>query len=138
MATKIKNFKTQKNEIENIRRDINAALKAIGEKYDVTILAGNASYNDDMVQFKLTCTTKGENGEVETKEAKDFKLYASMYGLKPEMLGKEFQYGRDRFQITGLKPRSQKCVIVKMVGTDKSYKFEPEAVNQLMSKTVTA
>lgn len=134
MATKITNFKTQKNEIDNIRQDINNALKAIGEKYDVTILAGNASYDATLVQFKLTCTTKGENGEVETMEAKDFKTYAEMYGMKKEYLGKEFVHGRDKFQITGLKPRSKNCVLAKKVGTGQSYKFSPELVKQLIGQ----
>ena len=132
--TKITSFRNQSHMIEPLRKEINDALKAIADKYDITILAGNASYNDGMVQYKLACTTKGENGEVETKEAKDFKKYASMYGLKVEDLGKEFPMGRDKYKITGLKPRSRNCIIAQKVGTTQGYKFDPQLVKQSLGQ----
>jgi len=132
MSNKITNFKSQVKMIEPMRQEINAALKAIADKYDVTILAQGGSYNEQMVQFKLTCTTKGENGEVETKEAKDFKAYAMMYGLQKEDLGREFSNGFDKYKITGLKPRSRKCVIAQRVGSSHSYKFDPNTVKKML------
>lgn len=131
--TKITNFRIQVKEIDPIRQEINAALQTVATKYGITIKAGNASYNDESVQFKLVCTTMGENGEVETKEAKDFKAYAPMYGLQREDLGKEFTSGRDRFMITGLKPRSRNCIIAKKLGTTQSYKFDPENVKRFLT-----
>lgn len=133
MIKKITNFRLQTKEIDPLRQDINVALQSVAEKYGISIKAGNASYNDESVQFKLVCTTMGENGQVETKEAKDFKVYASMYGLNKEDLGKEFTAGRDKFQITGLKPRSRNCIIAKKLGTSQSYKFDPESVQRYLS-----
>jgi hypothetical protein len=140
MSEKITNFKTQTKMIEPLRQEIDAALKAIGEKYGISIKAGNASYNAEMVCYKLECTTMGENGEVETKEAKDFKAYAFMYGMKADDLGKTFKMGRDSFTINGLKPRSRNAVIAKKVGTTQNYKFDPEMVKQAlkMAEVVTA
>lgn len=134
MSNKITSFRNQVKMIEPMRQEINAALKAIADKYDVTILAGNASYNDQMVQFKLTCTTKGENGEVETKEAKDFKAYALMYGFQKDDLGKVFSNGPDQYKITGLKPRSRNCIIAQRVGTSQGYKFDPDAVKRMLGR----
>lgn len=135
MATKIKNFVNQKKEIDTLAAAIDAALKQVGEQFNVNIKTKGASYDATNVTFKLSCDVIGENGEIETQEAKTFKLYAELIGFKKDDLGKEFKHGRDTFRITGYKPKSKNGLIANKVGTTLNYKFAPELVKQLMTIT---
>lgn len=122
-----------------IRSEIDQALKALAEKFDVTISAGNASFTPESVTFKLAVTTKGEGGKVETKEGKDFKLYAEMYGLKKEDLGKEIKVGINTYIITGLALKSRKYpVTVTDTRSGTGYKLQMSAVKRALGYPVTA
>lgn len=118
---KIKEFNTAN--LPQLRAEINSALEALGEKYDVDIKAGNASYSTEVATFKLSITTKGVAGEVETKEAKDFKLGASLYGMKKEDMGREVTVFGRKFVITGAKWRSGNPIIGLDKAKGKSFKL---------------
>lgn len=133
---KIKQFNSSVD-FNQLRSDINKALENIGTKYGVSFHAGNVSYSDQVATFKLEVTTLGEGGAVETKEGKDFKKMATLYGLKPEDLGKTVTIQGRKFEITGMKPRSKNCII----GKDpygKGFKLPLAAVKRSLGYEVTA
>ena len=81
-------------------------LAEIATKLGVRIRVGSGSFDSGQVTFKIECALIA-NGEVQSKEATDFKTYASRYGLKAEDLGREFtDFSGKRFKIVGCKPRS--------------------------------
>lgn len=133
---KIKQF-DKSVDFNGLRNDINTALEAIGKKYGIAIHAGNASYNPEALTFKLQCTTLGDGGVVETMEAKTFKSHATIYGMKPEDLGKTVTvYGRV-FEITGMKPKSRNCIIGKDPKNGKGFKLPLYEVKQSLGYKVS-
>jgi hypothetical protein len=132
---KINQFNKSTN-FEALRADINAALKAVGQKYDLHLHAGNGSYNTEVFTLKLNCTTLGKGGTIETPEAKAFKTNAEMYGLKATDLGKTVTIQGREFEITGLKPKSRNCVIGKDVRTGKGFKLPLAGVKRSLGYEV--
>ena len=125
--SKIQQFE-RSTDFNALRLEIDSALASLGQKYGVNFHAGNVSYNSQCATFKLEITTLGDGGTVETKEAKDFKLYASSYGFKPEDLGRVFKFQGSDYKITGLKPRSRNCICIMGVNNNRAYKINPDAV----------
>ena len=116
-------------DLQNLRKEIDQALEALGKKYDIKFRAGNASYTGTNATFKLEIATKGEGGEVITKEAADFKIYAERFGVKPEDLGKEIDLMGRKFKLVGILPKSRKFPFSgKDLVDGKSYKLPENAV----------
>ncbi len=134
---KINQF-NKRTDFDGLRADINEALKAIGKKYGLHLHAGNGTYNSEVFTLKLACTTLGEGGVVETPEAKEFKANATLYGMKPDDLGKTVTiYGRG-FEIAGLKPKSRNCITGKCVNSGKGFKLPLAEVKRSLGYEVTA
>lgn len=109
-----------------LRDKINESLQELAQELGVTIEAGNASFTNSNVTFKVNIATKNEDGSVNTKEAEDFRRYAARYGLKPDDLGREFTSNGKRFKITGAKPRASRYpILAERIPDGKGYKFAP-------------
>lgn len=90
-----------------LRPEINAALAEVAAKYGLSISLGNGTFTSANATFKLNIATRGDNGEIRTKETTDFKAYALSYGLKPTDLGAKFHCSRNgEVEIVGLKVKS--------------------------------
>lgn len=102
-----------KMEFDQVRVDITDALKEVGAKYGLSFRATNISYTSTNATIKLEASCLTPSGEVIFKEAEDFKKMAELYGLKPEDLGKTFEYiDGINYQIVGLKPKSRRYPIL--------------------------
>lgn len=117
-----------------LRSEINAALKAVGEKHGVLVEAGNASFSDDFVNFKLRVSAKAEDGSVVSQEATDFKRFASLYGFFADDLGKEYSVRGKSYAIAGLKNRSRTMPIIGRAKDGKLYKFTVESVLRALGR----
>ena len=107
-----------------IRKALEPALQEIGEQYGLTVTTGRGSYGGETGTMTIELATLGENGEVESAQAKDFKKYASMVGLEPTDLGRRFVSNGEEFEVSGLKTRNRKYpVIATKVSNGKSFKF---------------
>jgi len=133
---KIKQFNSAVD-FNQLRSEINQALEGVGKKYGVNFQARNASYLDQVATFKLELTTLGEGGTVETKEAKEFKSMATLYGMKPEDLGKTVTIQGRKFEITGMKPKSRNCITGKD-SSGRGYKLPLAGVKRSLGYAVTA
>ena len=127
--------------ISRLRRKIEATLNdgtldSIQEGLQVDL--GNARYTSGdifPITFKFEVSATNEDGTVETKEASDFKKLASIYGLSPDDLGREFTtYDGKTFKITGLKTTRRKYPISATMN-GKSYKFPAEQIKQHLQRT---
>ena len=90
---------------------------------DLKAHVGNASFTDNNVTFKIELSTIAENGDVLNKASEDFKLFAGVYGMKPEDFGKSFKANGHTYTICGLKPRSDKYPIIAQREDGKKFKF---------------
>jgi hypothetical protein len=79
-----------------------------------------------------------DSGEVMTKEATDFKHYASSLGLTPEDLGTTFTFNGRQFKLLGCNPRNHKYpIIAQNVKNGKRYKMESSAVKPVTKTGLT-
>lgn len=93
-----------------VSKRVEEALAVLADELGVKITAGRGTFTQNSYALKVEIATIGQGGEVNTRAAEDFKqyaaLYAALYGMEPDDLGKTFVHRGRTFRITGLRPRS--------------------------------
>ncbi len=123
---KVTNF--DKPTIKVIRLAMEKALAEVGEEYGVKISAGNATYTEDEVTFKVKANTIGSNGTVQSKEASNWSLYAPIHGLGSLSVGDEVKLQGKTFTIAGWNTRAKKSPINIDDSEGKGYKCSVDMV----------
>jgi hypothetical protein len=117
MATQI-----SKDLLRVLRADIDAALKAVGEKHGVELVTGNASFTPFNATFKLEVRAKNADGEAVRKEEADLKARLGMLGMKDEHLTQVFTLGRDSYTLAGYRSKAPaKPFLIKRVSDEKVF-----------------
>ena len=98
-----------KKMLEDLRPEIEDALKEVAQKYGITMRLGNGHYGGLEGDFKLLLRGTGNNGE--TKESEDFKRYATGFGLRPEWVGELITDGKYYYTISTIYPRKRKMPV---------------------------
>ncbi len=119
--------KMTRGQIKNLRDDINGALIDLGLKHGLKINAGNASFTDNSVTFKVECLIAGFD-----KGKDEFERSAFLFNLSQADYGKDFSYGGRQYKLVGLKPRSPKYPIIGERDGGR-YKLPERAVAALAS-----
>jgi|GEM_PF-716710 len=120
-----------------LRNELDATLKSLADKYDISIKAGGARFSSDNATFKLEIATKGSDGQVNSREKTDFEIYAGVFGFKSDDFGATFRlYGED-YTIIGLKPRSRKYPVLGKRKDGKVYKLNATDVLMAMGREVS-
>jgi len=130
MATTI-----DKNLLKLLREDINAALKAVGEKRGVKLTAENAKFLPTSATFKLEVETISENGVAITREMSDLRqpYIMKMYGLTEAHLTQTFVSGGRKFVLSGYRVKASKNpFLAKCFNDGKNYIFPEEAIQRLL------
>jgi hypothetical protein len=109
MAKAIKQF--DKTNLQTLRVEMDNALQAISNKYGITIKAGNASFSGNECTFKVKLNTKGTDGTVITKEAKDFDRYKGLHGMDHLSVGDTIYIQGSPYILTGFNTRARKAPI---------------------------
>ena len=109
MAKAIKQF--DKTNLQGLRVEMDNALQAISNKYGITIKAGNASFSGNECTFKVKLNTKGTDGTVITKEAKDFDRYKGLHGMDHLSVGDTIYIQGSPYILTGFNTRARKAPI---------------------------
>lgn len=123
-----------KANLKTLRNEIDAALKALGERHGLKIHAGSARFTSGSAEFKVEFAAIAEGGVVLTPERQNWGVYAGMYDLKPEWLDKSFGWSGKTFKITGLNPKKHKRPVTCSGNDGKGYVFPAEDVKRLMSR----
>lgn len=97
--------------LQGLRREMDQTLKAISDKYGITISTGNVSYSDNECTFKVKCNTIGSDGTVITKEAKDWDRHKGLYNLSHLNTGDVISIQGSPYILTGLNTRARKAPI---------------------------
>lgn len=118
---------TQFNEL---RHDMDEALKVVADKYGVDIVSGNISYTAIDATVKVSLTKRDIAGK--SYEQTQFELYAGLFGLSPSDYGKEFSAMGRRFCLVGFKPKSPKYQVVGVDDHGKRYKFPKSVIKAVI------
>ncbi len=114
------------NNIENIRKEIELALKPVEEKYRVKFKLNKISYTTKMCYGKLECFISKDG---KSPNQIIFEKYCEEYGLQAEDFGRQFKVKDRIFKLTGIKPNSIKRVFLGSdIETNKIYLFSKELV----------
>ena len=113
-----------REKVKALRDKMQEALDAfVGSDNGVAVKVGAARFTDSSVTFKVD-VSEIVNGKAVTKEADAFKAMASLYGLKPEDLGRRFAFRGEQYEVAGLNPKAAKFPICgKRVSDGKGFKF---------------
>ena len=119
----------QQKEHQRDAPTIEAALKNLETQLGISIELGRGTFTDENVTFKLNLSTINDAGDVMTREASEFQLLATMYGLRPENLFQTFTHrDGDQYKIVGMKSRSPKFpILVKRMKDNQKFKFSERA-----------
>lgn len=127
-------IKIQRAFLRTFTSEAEAALTEIADKFGVKISYKSGSFARDgsnaTIKFEIVAPDAKTGGFV-SREAQDFKRFATQYGFKPEDLGSTFKVRREEFRITGLKTRRPKFPIsAERVKDGKKFKFPADAVRR--------
>lgn len=124
---KITQFK--KETVSSLAQEINEALKAIAQKYQIEIKTNGGNFDPERATLKLELQTITDSGIAITKEASAFKQLATVLNLKAEDLFKEFTINNEKYIFMGYATRSSRfSMICKKVSNQKQYGLPLESV----------
>ena len=115
---------------------IDKALYAVAREYDISIKRGGGAFDATNFRFKVECSIIVK-GTVVTKESQQFKQYASLYGMKPEDLGKQILFGGKAYKITGLRLTSRKFPVMAERYDGRTYFLPLSSVKDALGYHVT-
>lgn len=107
--------------------ELRAAAEAIAAKHGLTVKLSGGKFSPDNYKPGLEFMSPGETEGGFAKVEEMFRLYASLYGLKPEMLGKTFTIRGDTYRVIGASPGRSKNSIIIMRLSDGSRRVCPPA-----------
>lgn len=111
-----------------LREEMNQAFKSIEAKYGITLSAGNISFSNNEASIKVKANTIGDNGQVETKEARNWGVYAELNGLGGLKVGDTIDLQGKSFTIKGWNTRARKSPIQIEDAQGRGYKCSASMV----------
>ena len=122
-----------RNTVRDISEDMMEALKSVALKHGVQFNYKGGSYTPTNATYRIEAAIIGDGGVVETRERKEYQLYADSFGLKKEWLDQSFVQGTDKFIIIGLSTRKRKNpILCKNETNGRTYVFPVYMVKLLM------
>ena len=129
--TKVTSF--DKTNLKFIRNDIDAALKAVSEKYGMTLRLGNITFLNDSFSGKLEATLLNSSGQAVSQENLNLQKYGKMYlgdKFNPESV---YTFRGERIKFDGIATRRSKYpVIYKSLSSGKRYKMDSDTAKSVV------
>ena len=133
MPSKISGF--NKQNIRQLQNELESAIKKICRQYELDVEMDGGVFNDTTASLKFKITVPNSDGTKRNPLIEDFKKYASVYGLDPTDLGREFDSGTSRYTIIGLKPQNRDYPIIVRGARGGEFKFRASDVRTALGKT---
>lgn len=96
-----------KSAAKMLHEEIDAALKAIAEKHEMSLSRSRASYGDGLLRVNAELAASGKSSL-----EKDFAQLAPAYGLRANMLNSTIMVRGQSYRIVGLNTRSSKYPVI--------------------------
>ncbi len=109
--------------LKALRPEIEHAILTVMDDHGLSAELGNASYSADKATFKLNIVT-GDGSEAKEKE---WNMYARMFDLPENLIGKSFKNKGRTFTIVGIAPRSRKFPVLVERDDGREFKFKTSA-----------
>ena len=121
--------KLTKDQTYIIKADLDELLADYGKKVGMVFNLGTMTCTDKSFRVKLSGTISDNSNPVSAEERMsiEFKIYAVLYGLTPEDLGKEVQVSEKTYKIVGIKPNNKKYPLIMQDQKGHNYKFAVHA-----------
>ncbi len=113
-----------KANLNTIRADITAALKAVEKKHGVSFDLGNIRYSDSNFRAKLECNSAADaSGNTVNIDKANFERQAFLFDIAKDAFGKTFKSNGRTFTITGINSRAKKYPVNAVAANGDTYKF---------------
>lgn len=131
--------------ISDIRNDMQSALQAVAEKYNLHINLGRIRYSEKELRCKLTALsidvlapTTTETASTETSPNQiEWNLYCDRYGLRREHYGVVVSLRGERYKLVQIKNRYRKYpIIAQKISTGRSYKWPAATVRTALGSAL--
>jgi hypothetical protein len=119
----------EKTRVATIHNEIEAALKIIAEKHNLSIAKTHITYHATGFKFAGEFGDKSAIGEVNVLYFKDLQRYGHYHNLTAADINKKFTKGDREYEFQGMKGRD--WAICKW--DDKMWKVRPSEVTQLLA-----
>lgn len=117
----------------DLSEQIAAKLSELGDELGVSFTLRGGSYTATSYTPKIEVAIVAADGTVGSREADAFKLFAAMYGLSPNDLGRTFRSGSHEYKITGWRQRAAtRPVLATRDG--KEYAFPVDAIKMALAR----
>ena len=128
-----------KAKIEGMKAYLETMITSFEEHFGVQATIGRITYSHNNCKIPFEVAEVKEDGTVATKEAETFKRLANNYGLKPELLGQEFESQGHTFIVTGMNTRARKFPIQGVRKLDGArFKFPVAQVQRAFRLPITS
>ena len=127
-----------RDKARELAEDMLAALQSVATKHGVQIKdkGGKFDPNGGSATFKFEAAFLNDQGQAETAERKEYKLFAVNLGLKPEWLDQTFRFNSADYKIVGLRTRrSKNPVLVQRQPDGRTFVFSHDYVKSAMTGT---
>ena len=122
-----------KTNCKELRKVIDETLQNIAKEYGISIKTSAGSFTESDYSFKVEACTIDTNGIAHSKEASEFRAFASSYGLNADDLDKTFLFKDEVYKIKGLSTRSSKFpIIAKNLSNNRIFKFPEDLVCKIL------
>ena len=119
-----------KEQVNELRYEMETALAAIAEKYNCDVSVGNIKYDDINTDIVVSLRSKGENGK--SADQLNFEKYCGQFGFKSEDYGFTFTDNGKTFEFVGFNPKARKNYCILRCG-DKTFVTSPDGVKVHMA-----
>ena len=120
-----------KQQVIALRAKLDTALAAISKEVGYKLSLGSCRFGE-VATFKLEAAPINGDGKVASQAEADFCALASIYGLKPEDLGKKFSLQGSIFTVTGLNSRRPRFPVDARRADGKTFKLPADTVEKLL------
>ena len=117
----------KKQYFNELRKDVEKALKEVEEKYQISIHAGNVTYTDLSFSIKLDCTRT----DIDVQKEKFLQDLPFMRNWKESDYMRKFVIKGTEYQLIGFKPENKYSMILERVKDKEKYKFVEKAILDL-------
>ena len=121
--------------LQQLRPELNEAVKAVAEKHGLTIHFGNATYQDLSATFKVEVSFAADETFDPAKAVWD--QHCKLAGLEPEDFGKEFSFLGEKtpYRIAGYDPgKRSNNIIIHRVSDGKVFITSAQEVRTCLGR----